>query len=658
MKKIISILFLFVFHNTINAQSSNCIGAEPFCTGTTVNFPASTNSTGSFPPNVFFDCLGTQPNPAFYYLQIDQPGNLTITMQSTPLVDIDFICWGPFNNPNTMCDSLTAAYVEDCSYSTAAVETCDILNAVSGQFYILLITNYSNVNCNIDFSQTGGTGTTDCCILGDAGEDNINPGFSACTSDPTFDMVNQLNGTPGTGGIWYDNNWNIVGNNFDPSTGISGTYAYIVPGTPPPGTTITCPDDTSLLAVSINPLPNINFPAISSLCTNEPPLTLNNATPIGGDYTGPGVNSGIFTPSFSNIGNNIITYSFTDLNGCSNTQTQNIEVNETPNMSLGSDLEIPCRTTITITPTISGGTNPYNYSWNDGSTNSELTTEGGITSLTLTDANGCTVSDDIIITQDEVPIATISGGGNICDDESTTDIIFNFNGLTPWNLTYANGNIINTINNINSSNYSISTLDEGEYSIILANDLNLCEADIIGNNVVVNVLPLPEPIIDPLFYEIYPGEEISLNAGTYAYYWWYNIEDSINNISENQELFIDSSITTYLIVQGENGCIGISDQVVVNYIPRVDFFIPNTFTPNGDLHNDLLVTIGNKIQSFKMIITNRWGEVVFSTNNINKFWDGKFEGQAIPEGTYSYQINIIGEDKRPFSKTGIVNVLY
>ena len=47
-------------------------------------------------------------------------------------------------------------------------------------------------------------------------------------------------------------------------------------------------------------------------------------------------------------------------------------------MSLGSDLEIPCRTTITITPTISGGTNPYNYSWNDGSTNSELTTEGGI----------------------------------------------------------------------------------------------------------------------------------------------------------------------------------------------------------------------------------------------------------------------------------------
>ena len=59
-----------------------------------------------------------------------------------------------------------------------------------------------------------------------------------------------------------------------------------------------------------------------------------------------------------------------------------------------------------------------------------------------------------------------------------------------------------------------------------------------------------------------------------------------------------------------------------------------------------------------MIITNRWGEIVFATNNINKFWDGKFKGKATPEGTYGYQVNIIGEDGRPFLKTGSVNVLY
>lgn len=658
MKNVILILISIVFNNTLLSQSSNCIGAEPFCTGTTVNFPASTNSTGNFPPNVFFDCLGTQPNPAFYYLQIDQPGNITITMQSNPLVDIDFICWGPFNDPNTMCDSLTAAYVEDCSYSIAAVETCDIINAVSGQFYILLITNYSNVTCNIDFSQTGGTGTTDCCILGDAGEDNISPGYSVCADDQNFDLVNQLNGSPGTGGIWYDNNWNVVSNTFDPSTNNSGTYAYIVAGTPPPGTTITCPDDTSLLAVTVNPLPNINFPTIDDICTNEPPLNLNTATPSGGDYTGTGISNNIFTPSSSNIGNNLISYNFTDLNGCSNIETQNIQVNEAPTMSLGSDEEIPCKTTITIIPDVNGGSTPYYYLWSDGSTNSELVTGGAIVSLTLSDNNGCTVFDEVVITQEETPNITISGGGNICNDGSTASINFNFSGLIPWDLTYSNGNITNTINNINTTNYSISTFEAGEYNVVLANDTNLCEADIIGSNVTVSVLPLPQPNINPSFYEIYPGEEITLSAGSYAYYSWYNIEDTVNNISENKELIVDSSINVYLIVESENGCTGISNQVTVNYIPRVDFFIPSAFTPNGDEHNDLLVTVGNKIQSFKMIITNRWGEIVFATNNINKFWDGKFKGKATPEGTYGYQVNIIGEDGRPFLKTGSVNVLY
>ena len=154
MHKIITIFICLLAFKTVLAQSPNCLGAEPFCTGTSVSFPAATNTTSPVGP--YYDCLFTQPNPAFYYLQIDQPGNITISMQSTPLVDIDFICWGPFTDPSTMCDSLTAAYVEDCSYSAQATEICNITNAVTGQFYILLITNYSNQVCNIDFSQIGG----------------------------------------------------------------------------------------------------------------------------------------------------------------------------------------------------------------------------------------------------------------------------------------------------------------------------------------------------------------------------------------------------------------------------------------------------------------------------------------------------------------------
>ncbi len=645
---------LFITPQLLFAQSPNCLGAEPFCTGTNVNFPAATNTTS--PTGPYYDCLFTQPNPAFYYLQIDQPGNITIFMQSTPLVDIDFICWGPFTDPSTMCDSLTAAYVEDCSYSANPTETCNIINAVTGQFYILLITNYSNQVCNIDFSQTGGNGTTDCCILGDSGEDNINPGYTSCNSDPAFIMENELNGSPTSGGTWYDDSWNIVSNNFDPAFGTSGIYSYIVLGTPLGGSTITCPDDTALLSITINPDPIITFPMLNDICTNESPLTLNNATPSGGVYSGNGVNSGIFTPSTSILGNNIITYNLTDANGCSDIETQTITVNETPNISLGLDTIIPCRSTITITPTINGGTLPYTYLWNDGSTSSNIIASGGTVSLILTDINGCTESDSVIITQDITPIATISGGGSICDDGSTTNIDFTFSGLLPWNLTYTNGSVSSTINNINSNNYSITTSNTGQYNIILADDPNECEADIIGGNINITVNPLPTPIINPAFHELYPGEEISLTGGTYSYYWWYDENDSL--ISDNETLIVDSTLTTYLIVESDKGCIGTSGLAVIEYIPRVELFIPNTFTPNGDEHNDLLVTIGGNIETFYIMITNRWGEVVYTANDINKFWDGKLKGNPVAQGTYSYQVDIIGTDKRPFSTTGMVSVIY
>ncbi|MEC7863432.1 MAG: gliding motility-associated C-terminal domain-containing protein, partial [Bacteroidota bacterium] len=551
---------------------------------------------------------------------------------------------------------LTAAYVEDCSYSPNPTETCNITNAVTGQFYILLITNYSNQVCNIDFSQTGGNGTTDCCILGDAGDDNITPGYTACSSDPSFNMENELNGLPSTGGTWYDNTWNVVGNNFNPATGTSGIYSYIVLGSAPAGSTVTCPDDTASLSITINPDPIITFSVLNDICTNEPPVTLNNAIPLGGIYSGNGVVSGIFTPSNSILGSNTITYNLTDANGCSDVETQTITVNETPSVSLGSDTEIPCRSSITITPTINGGTLPYSYLWNDGSSSSDIIASGGTISLTLTDANGCTESDDVIITQDITPIVTISGGGPICDDGTTTDIDFTFSGLLPWNLTYTNGSVSSTINNIDSNSYSITTSNPGEYNIILADDPNACEADIIGNNIIITVNPLPTPVIDPEFYEIYPGEEISLITGTYSYYWWYNNNDSL--ISENEILIVDSTLTTYLIVEDDKGCVGISATAVIEYIPRVELFIPNTFTPNGDEHNDLFVTIGGNIETFYMIITNRWGEVVYTTNDINKFWDGKFKRSPAEQGTYSYRINIIGTDKRPFNTSGTVNVLY
>lgn len=170
------------FTRGLRTDNATCETAFPFCTDNGLyTFPAGVdsgspcgdyyNSSCSAPyacsgtPGQSSNCLSTAPNPAFYYMMIDEPGDLTIYMYSTPQVDIDFDCWGPFDDIGTACDQLACSNIVDCSYRPDPTENCHITNAQTGQFYILLITNYSNDPCNINFSKTAGDGTTDCSIL-------------------------------------------------------------------------------------------------------------------------------------------------------------------------------------------------------------------------------------------------------------------------------------------------------------------------------------------------------------------------------------------------------------------------------------------------------------------------------------------------------------
>ena len=115
-KKLNIILIILVSITNAFSQASNCSNADPFCTGTNYNFPASTNA-GAAQNGPDYGCLWTQPNPAWYYLEIDNPGNITINIQGLGVNggtnDIDFICWGPFTNPATMCNQLTSGNIED-----------------------------------------------------------------------------------------------------------------------------------------------------------------------------------------------------------------------------------------------------------------------------------------------------------------------------------------------------------------------------------------------------------------------------------------------------------------------------------------------------------------------------------------------------------------
>lgn len=169
MKKLLLFVFIiFCFTNNIFSQGADCATADPFCTGVTYTFPASTTTTAPSGPN--YGCLGTQPNPAFYYVQIATPGTLIIDISQQTAAgsgtDVDFICWGPFTSPSAGCASGLSGSAVDCSYSTAANETCTIPTALVGEFYILMLTNYNGSPADITFGSNGSsTATTNCAIL-------------------------------------------------------------------------------------------------------------------------------------------------------------------------------------------------------------------------------------------------------------------------------------------------------------------------------------------------------------------------------------------------------------------------------------------------------------------------------------------------------------
>ena len=177
IKNIIIVLIIFISASQfIYSQSGGanlCDISEPLCASNEFSYPNTFNA-GDAENGPDYGCLLSQPNPAWFYLLIAQSGNIVLQIeQSTvlggsPDLDVDFIIYGPFSNSNSPCNSeLTGSNIIDCSWLPEFVEVVNVPNAVAGEYYILLITNFDNFPGFVTVTQTSGTGATDCRILAD-----------------------------------------------------------------------------------------------------------------------------------------------------------------------------------------------------------------------------------------------------------------------------------------------------------------------------------------------------------------------------------------------------------------------------------------------------------------------------------------------------------
>ena len=162
MKRIATLLAL-ILGTTLSAQvgNSTCANAIQICLTQPVTYPAATNA-GAAEAGPDYSCLGSQNNPAWFLFRIGTPGTHTILESNSNARDLDYILFGPFTNPTGNCDSLNANHTAACSYAGGATETINFTSTTAGDYYLLLITNYSNLATNVTFTQTAGTGDYDC----------------------------------------------------------------------------------------------------------------------------------------------------------------------------------------------------------------------------------------------------------------------------------------------------------------------------------------------------------------------------------------------------------------------------------------------------------------------------------------------------------------
>ena len=88
-----------------------------------------------------------------------------------------------------------------------------------------------------------------------------------------------------------------------------------------------------------------------------------------------------------------------------------------------------------------------------------------------------------------------------------------------------------------------------------------------------------------------------------------------------------------------------------------DIFVPDAFTPNGDGNNDKLFVRGRNISSMELKVFDRWGEVVFTTENQELGWDGSYKGKPVDPAVYVYWLTVRCVDRQEYFHKGNVTLI-
>lgn len=163
---------------------------------------------------------------------------------------------------------------------------------------------------------------------------------------------------------------------------------------------------------------------------------------------------------------------------------------------------------------------------------------------------------------------------------------------------------------------------------------------IIGDYTPIVSFNADPTLLDNLSSGIVEFDNNTTGAATYV--WKFGDDSTSTNINPSHkfDLSVTRTFDVWLIATSQYGCID-STNMPINVFQEVIYFVPNAFTPNNDGYNNVFKPIlasGFDPDDYRLLIFNRWGEIMFESNNHEIGWDGTYNGAVVPEGAYVYKI--------------------
>jgi len=446
--------------------------------------------------------------------------------------------------------------------STSA--TTSTIALTSSQQFSVLISN-STTSCSdsdqVMVSVVGGP----LNVVTTASKDTI------CSGDSS-QLLATASGGPGTYSyMWTSNPAGFTSTVMNPWVSPTVQTDYYVTVTSGSGPSASSYTDT--ITIYVNAAPNVSLSAFASLCDNSDTLLLTGGMPLGGTYSGYGVNNGIFDPQIAGVGTHNISYTYTNTNNCSATAVQSISVNAKPTVTLGN-LPPVCGSSATV---ILNQGSPYGGTYS-GTGVSGLTFNPQIAGVgthtiiyTFTDGNNCTNSDTNSITVASSPTAN-AGVDQLINSGGSATLVGTASGGSGsysylWSpaalLTGTTTASVNTTALTSSSIFTFKVTDS---------QTNCADSD----QVVVNVKGGPlSAIINVGKSPICFGDSTTLTAlgsggtGNYSYLWTSSPAGFTSTLSSP---VVSPNVTTAYLLQLTDGVdtVNASSQfVVVDALPVI-----------------------------------------------------------------------------------------